>query len=91
MEGLQGFTAVVHWQSSERHFRSLPQKSQSLEARAERVAADAEVRINKLDLQILKLKQKEAKACAQKRSLSRAAANNVPIGSGPTPTGVLKS
>lgn len=42
-----------------------------LEAKAERVTADAEVRINKLDIKILKLKQQEAKAAARKSKQTR--------------------
>ena len=38
-----------------------------LKAKEEQITADAEVRINRLDLQILKIKQKEAKAVASKR------------------------
>ncbi len=38
-----------------------------LKAREEQITADAEVRLNRLDLQILKIKQKEAKASARKR------------------------
>ncbi len=38
-----------------------------LQAKEEQVAADAEVRINRLDLQILRMKQKEAKVGARKR------------------------
>jgi hypothetical protein len=56
-----------------------------LEARAERVTADAEVRVNKLDLQILKLKQKEARASARKRSNPTQPIEDVAIGSGPPP------
>lgn len=56
-----------------------------LEAKAEQITADAEVRVNKLNLQILKLKQKEAKANAKKRSRQGTARNNVPIGSRPDP------
>ena len=37
-----------------------------LKAKEEQVAADAEVRINRLDLHILKIKQKEVKAVARK-------------------------
>ena len=62
-----------------------------LEAKAGRVAADAEVRINKLDLQIMKLKQKEAKASARKRSRPGTAVISVPIGSGPDPSRVEES
>ena len=39
-----------------------------LEAKAERITADAEVRINRIDLQILRLKHQDAKATAKKRS-----------------------
>ena len=39
-----------------------------LEARAEQITADAEVRINRIDVQILRLKQQEAKATAKERS-----------------------
>ncbi len=59
-----------------------------LEARAGQVTADAEVRINKLDLQIMKLKQKEAKANARKRSHPDTAVDDVSIGSRPDPARV---
>lgn len=59
-----------------------------LEAKAEQVTADAEVRINKLDLQILKLKQQEAKAAARKRPHPNTPPHRVAIGSGPRGTGV---
>ncbi len=62
-----------------------------LEAKAGRVAADAEMRINKLDLQIMKLKQKEAKATARNRSRLVTAVDNVPIGSGPDLSSVQES
>jgi hypothetical protein len=62
-----------------------------LEAEAGRVAAAAEVRINKLDLQIMNLKQKEAKATARKRSRPGTAVNNVAIGSRPDPVSVQDS
>jgi hypothetical protein len=39
MEAQRGHTAAVRWPSSERHTRSLPPR-----------VADAEVRINRLDL-----------------------------------------
>ncbi len=38
-----------------------------LKAKEEQITAAAEVRINRLDLQILKIKQQEAKASARKR------------------------
>ena len=38
-----------------------------LKAKEEQVTADAEVRLHRLDLQILNIKQKEAKADARKR------------------------
>ncbi len=38
-----------------------------LKAKEEQITADAEVRLNRVDLQILKIKQKEAKASARKR------------------------
>lgn len=59
-----------------------------LEAKAEQVTADAEVRINKLDLQILKLKQQEAKAAARKRPHPNTRQHSVAIGSGPQDSGV---
>ena len=59
-----------------------------LEAKAEQIKADAEVRINKLDLQILKLKQREAKSAARKRSQPTTPLQSVVIGSGPQATSV---
>lgn len=41
-----------------------------MEAKAEQITADAEVRINRLDPQILKLMQEEAKASVRKRAQS---------------------
>ena len=59
-----------------------------LEAKAEQVTANAEVRINKLDLQILRLKQQEAKAAARKPPHPNTSQHDVAIGSRPRSIGV---
>lgn len=67
MEDQQGLPPSFAGRAA-RGFQIATAQSAVLEAKAEQIAANAEVRINKIDLQILRLKQQEAKATAKERS-----------------------
>ena len=63
----------------------------ALEAKAEQITSDAEVRINRLDLQTLKLKQQETKSAARKRPQPTTPLESVAIDSRPQASRVLET